>query len=608
MRRVPVRVLFFILFTVSTFTLIESVSAQPPIPTPPLPPIFTDLTITPAEIEPGNEVTISFTITNSDNQTFNYTAIMQIGELNFPIDVELEAYEAKTVSRSITQYIPGDYNVTIDSLEGSFTVKFHDIPTPPLPPYFSNLTVTPSEIERGDNVTISVDIRNTDSQSITYGVTMWIENAAFPPPFWPPYDVTLRIWVDLEAYESKTVSQNITLDMIGEYHVWVKGLTGIFTVGTWPPEPPPPLPPILSNLTITPDEIERGDNVTISFDIENYGSPSQTYGVDMYIENVNDPPPTWPPYNVTLRIWVDLGAYESKTVSRTITMDTGGDFNVTVSGMTGSFKVGTWPPGPPLKPAELVLSDLSIEPEEAELWGDIDVWTFKITANVANIGEQEGMDKINLRIDGSIVDWRTVELKAGEQATIIYDVTRGVGSYIVEVDGLTGGFEVKAPPKPAEFEFSNLRIFYPGVTPPEVEVGQTVTVTVSIEADNVGELEGSRTVELKVDGEVIDSKEVTLEGGASATVLFELTRGEGTHEIEVEGFTESFTVNPKPSFWDKIPGFTYESIILGLMTGVFVLWSLSRRKMTILSPRNHILSFSKSHSDADSIVRIRIRG
>jgi hypothetical protein len=240
----------------------------------------------------------------------------------------------------------------------------------------------------------------------------------------------------------------------------------------------------------------------------------------------------------------------------------------------------------------LVLSDLSITPEEAELWEGIDVWTFKITVDVANVGEQEGMDTINLRVDGSIVDWRTVKLGGGEKVTIMYDVTRGVGSYIVEVDGLTGGFEVKAPPKPAEFEFSDMRIFYPGVIPPEVERGQTVTVTVSIEAENVGELEGSHTVELKVDGEVIDSKGVTLEGGASATVLFELTRGEGTHEVEVEGFTDSFTVSPQPSFWDKIPGFPYESIILGLLTGVFVLWLLSRRKMTLLSPRNHILSFS----------------
>jgi hypothetical protein len=482
-RMVLVRILFFILFTVLTFTLIASASAQPLIPTPPLPPIFTDLNITPAEIEPGNEVTISFTITNSDNQTFNYTVNMQIGELNFPIDVELEAYESKTVSRTITQYIPGDYNVTIDSLEGTFTVKFHDIPTPPLPP-------------------------------------------------------------------------------------------------------------ILSNLIITPDELKLGDEVTINFDIENYGSSSQTYGVDIHIENVNDPPPTWPPYDITMKTWVDLGAYEFKTVFFTITMDTGGDFNVTVHGMTASFKVGTWPPEPPLRPAELVLSDLSIEPEEAELWEGIDDWTFRITVNVTNVGGQEGMDTINLRVDGSIVDRRTVKLGGGEKVTIMYDVTRGVGSYIVEVDGFTGGFTVKAPPKPAEFEFSDMRIFYPGVIPPEVEAGQTVTVTVSIEAENVGELEGIHTVELKVDGEVVDSKGVTLEGGASTTVLFELTRGEGTHEVEVEGFTDSFTVNPKPSFWDKIPGFPYESIILGLLTGVFVLWLLSRRKITLLSPRNHILSFS----------------
>ena len=131
-----------------------------------------------------------------------------------------------------------------------------------------------------------------------------------------------------------------------------------------------------------------------------------------------------------------------------------------------------------------------------------------------------------------------------------------VGTFNVTVDGLTGNFTVKAPPKPAEFEFSDLRIFYPGVIPPEVETDQTVTVT---------------------------RARATLEGGASATVLFELTRGEGTHEVEVEGFTESFTVNPKPSFWDKIPGFPYESIILGLVTGVFVLWSLSRRKTTLSS-------------------------
>ena len=181
-RMVLVRILFFILFTVLTFTLIASASAQPPIPTPPLPPIFTDLNITPAEIEPGNEVTISFTITNIDNQTLVYTVNMQIGELTLLIDVELGAYESKTVSRTITSYIFGDYDVRVDSLEGSFTVKFHEVPTPPLPPILSNLVITPEEIERGDNVTISFDIENYGSPSLTYIVAMHIENVNDPPP------------------------------------------------------------------------------------------------------------------------------------------------------------------------------------------------------------------------------------------------------------------------------------------------------------------------------------------------------------------------------------------------------------------------------------------
>ncbi len=213
------------------------VMATIPIATPILPPIFTDLNITPSEIELGTEVTISFTITNIDNQTLVYTVIMQIGELNFPIDVELEANESKTVSRSITQYIPGEYNVTIDSLEGSFTVKHPEITPPPLPPIISNLIITPDELELGDEVTINFDIENYGSQSINYAVDIHIENVNDPPPTWPPYDITMKTWVDLEAYEFKTVFFTITMDDVGDFNVTVAGMTASFMV--IPPDPWP---------------------------------------------------------------------------------------------------------------------------------------------------------------------------------------------------------------------------------------------------------------------------------------------------------------------------------------------------------------------------------
>lgn len=67
---------------------------------------------------------------------------------------------------------------------------------------------------------------------------------------------------------------------------------------------------------------------------------------------------------------------------------------------------------------------------------------------------------------------------------------------------------------------------------------------------------------------MIDSKEVALEGGASETVLFELTRGEGAYEVVLN----SFTVNTRPELELEpepkqrgIPGFPYLSIVLGLL-------------------------------------------
>jgi hypothetical protein len=317
-----------------------------------------------------------------------------------------------------------------------------------------------------------------------------------------------------------------------------------------PPPPPPPLPPYLDNLVIKPDVVELGGYVVISFHIRNMGSHPINYGVDIYIENVN-----------VTRIWIQLGAYEYLEILHAQQTDTVGTFNVTVHGMTGNFKVEA--PEITPKPAEFVVSGLSITREPL----DPRTWTFEIATNVTNVGEQEGTYTVAFKLDGLEVDWRTVELGGGETTIIVYSVVSGVGSFPFEVDGLTGSLEIESIPGP-KFEFSNLRIFYPGVIPPEVERDETVTVTVSIEAENVGELMGDYAVELKVDGYVEDSQEVTLEGGASETVLFELTRGEGTYEVEVEGFTESFTVViPEPPFWNR-PEFAMAVIGIAIAVAV----------------------------------------
>lgn len=95
---------------------------------------------------------------------------------------------------------------------------------PPEPPVLSNLVITPSEINLGDSVTISIDITNPNDQSITYLVIMQIGT------------LTVPVEVELEPSESKTVSHTITPDAVGEYIVTVDELTGSFTVSHSPDE------------------------------------------------------------------------------------------------------------------------------------------------------------------------------------------------------------------------------------------------------------------------------------------------------------------------------------------------------------------------------------
>jgi hypothetical protein len=226
-------------------------------------------------------------------------------------------------------------------------------------------------------------------------------------------------------------------------------------------------------------------------------------------------------------------------------------------------------------PAEFEVSELDVSPEAGF---DIPFETGDyviITVLVKNIDEKEGSFIVEWKINGETIEMQNVSLAAGRgRHARAYFEAQSPGSYQVSVGDLRETFIVSAPLEPAVFEFSSFRIFYPGEIPLEVEAGQAVTVSVSVEVENVGELEGDVTVELIVDKEVVDSTEVTLGGGASETVLFELTRGEGLYEVEVEGFTESFTINARPEPEKKgIPGYPYLAIFLGL---VFALLSLCK--------------------------------
>jgi len=103
------------------------------------------------------------------------------------------------------------------------------------------------------------------------------------------------------------------------------------------------------------------------------------------------------------------------------------------------------PPGIHLLTAALSVSNLSIQPAEAEPEEAV-----TITVSVANTGGTEGSYTVVLDINGVKEAEKSITVAAGGSESVSFSVTREeVGSYTVAVDGLSSSFTVVAPAPPA---------------------------------------------------------------------------------------------------------------------------------------------------------------
>lgn len=129
-----------------------------------------DLTISPTEVNPGQPVTVSCTVTNIGSEAGNYTVQLG-GDFMAEQVVSLGPGESKTISFEVTPAAAKTYSVSVDGLSGSFvatTVPVADIRV-------ENLVISPTEVNVGEPVTISITATNygtaAGSKVITCEVT-----------------------------------------------------------------------------------------------------------------------------------------------------------------------------------------------------------------------------------------------------------------------------------------------------------------------------------------------------------------------------------------------------------------------------------------------------
>jgi len=127
----------------------------------------------------------------------------------------------------------------------------------------------------------------------------------------------------------------------------------------------------------------------------------------------------------------------------------------------------------------------------------------------------------------------------------------------------------RAEPKPAEFVLSNFNYTS------EIQKGEPLRIYVDIA--NVGEMPGETTIIIEIDGVTQSDLQSLFQLGPEEVFSQVWTTyqvyGTGTHTIQLDGFEDRFSVIPKPiPFWDNIPGFPYESIIIGLIAVIIIIW------------------------------------
>ena len=98
---------------------------------------------------------------------------------------------------------------------------------------------------------------------------------------------------------------------------------------------------------------------------------------------------------------------------------------------------------------------------------------------------------------------------------------------------------------PSETTSGNFKVSSLSIKPTVAEEGEQVRISVVV--TNMGSVEGTYTVVLKINGETLSTKDVTLKAGESYTVSWVTSPSltPGTYNVEVNGLTGSFTITKR---------------------------------------------------------------
>jgi len=334
---------------------------------------------------PSNSFTFDTVINNPDGMEVaitmieldfdpNYFTVDSVSLVDFPEDMGAAAidnvngtisYQPKTAlgtSINLTTIISARISCTAKSLEGSSTVNWvYEMGPPPrwstveygatdyleggnmslmnddevivgVPPTFS---VTPNSltfnaIEEGENPPAqTLELCNRGSDTVDWSLSddaAWLSEAPASGSLGEDECEDVTVSVDVTGMEAGDYSATITITGSAEVQVPVS-----LHIESATPVGPANLS--ASSLSISPQQVQPGEEVTISINVANTGGETGSYDAILYINEVVE-------YSQS----VSVPGGTSKNVIFTVSKSKAGVYDVSVAGQSGQFEVvgGGW--------------------------------------------------------------------------------------------------------------------------------------------------------------------------------------------------------------------------------------------------------------------------
>ena len=374
---------------------------------------FAALSISPLEADPGDEVTITFELSNIGEETGVRTVILLLDGVEVDrLDVAVDALSLVPATFTITApQEAGTYTLRIEDLTGTFRVIVREIT-------IEEITPVPARVPAGRLISVDVDVANPHDVEATRTLTLKLDGVVIEDSL-----------VTLGAGQTSRVTFEFTApDIPGRHTIDIAGFEQTFEVVILAAALN-----LVAPLTISPTEASPDGTVTITAVLSNSG---EEQGQTEIVLRINGE-------EVETRTVVVPGEGQRR-VTFEITRAEEGDYAVEIEAvgaidvkvLRGSFTVAA-------AAARLVTvpGTLKVEPLEVDSGEPVTV-----SLDITNEDEVAGTRTVSLFVDGVLVETQEITVGPGETGTVSFTFEEeDSGTHTVRVEQLTAEFEVTAP-------------------------------------------------------------------------------------------------------------------------------------------------------------------